>query len=47
MATRDVPAPEDECLKPNQLFLGDGTSYDITGLTDEKVDELVRKYAFG
>jgi hypothetical protein len=47
MVTRDTPAPEEECLKPNQLFLGDGTSYDIVGLTDAKVDELVRHTTFG
>lgn len=33
---------DEECAKPNELFLADSTTYNITGLTDDQVDELVR-----
>jgi hypothetical protein len=36
-------ASDEECVKPNELFLADTTSYDISGLTDDQVTELVRK----
>ena len=32
---------EEDCIKPNQLLLADRTAYDITGLTDDQVTELV------
>jgi hypothetical protein len=39
--TRD--ASDEECIKPNQLFLADGTTYAISGLTDDQVSTLVRR----
>jgi hypothetical protein len=34
-------ASDEECVKPNELFLADGTTYAISGLADDQVAELV------
>jgi hypothetical protein len=34
-------ASDEECVRPDQLFLADRTTYDISGLTDNQVEELV------
>jgi hypothetical protein len=39
ISTRD--ASDEECVRPNQLFLADKTTYAISELTDEQVEELV------
>jgi hypothetical protein len=40
-------ASDEECVKPNQLFLADGTTYAISGLTDDQITELVLKNVLG
>jgi hypothetical protein len=39
--SRDASA--EECVKPDTLFLADTTTYALSGLSDDQVEELVRK----
>ncbi|KAJ4314334.1 hypothetical protein N0V94_006494 [Neodidymelliopsis sp. IMI 364377] len=41
--TRDAPA--EDCVKPDELFLADGTTYAISGLTDAQVGDLTATHA--